>query len=415
VIYKLKYLFVLLLATTNAFANSYPAHIFTRDVTDTTTILVDKQAKIAHLIELENDVPKVTKQYVDLMFGENDGHKVREGDKRTPEGVYQINNFLVGSELDARYGSGAFPLNFPNPADKIEGRNGSGIWLHGRDDDDLNKIVTRGCVAFTNEDILELQQLLPEKTGVIISPKAEFLSVDAYQKERERVLGILDTFINDWESGNFDSLQGQLHPKFKSANGQPGDSWLKRKKWIYQATPRRTINTDGISAMKEDADQIVFDFTQSYCAKNIYTRGQKKLFFKRDGDKLKLITERYSPLEPLPISQDAVRQFVTHWLNSWNKGEIGRYIASYDDSFIDSRGRNLKAFNRYKKGIFDQRPDQRIEIGDITVSSLTINKFRVQFEQHYTSKAYTDIGNKTLIINACTDDMRIEKETWSKL
>jgi len=262
---------------------------------------------------------------------------------------------------------------------------------------------------------MTLKPLLERKTDVVISPNVTFLTQSEYQKTRQQTLNVLDQFITSWESGDLSALQKQLHPSFKSASGQSAKAWLERKRRIHQAVPKRVINTNNVLAMKEGDDQIVFDFVQSYCAKNMYTRGKKRLFFKRDNNQLKLMTERFSPLKPLPIDPGSVRKFVESWLNHWNENNIKGYLASYDTSFIDSRGRNLQAFSQYKQDVFAQRPTQRIEISDIEITPLKANQFRVRFEQYYTSQAYTDLGNKTLITTACGDKMFIEKETWSKI
>lgn len=395
---------------------SVPAHVFSRGVDKNTAMLVDKEAGIAHFVQLQNDKPVSVKSYTDLLFGENDGPKEHEGDKRTPEGVYRVTHFLPDMDLDARYGAGAFPLNYPNPIDRIEGRDGSGIWLHGRDDNDLTKEVTRGCVAFTNKDIVELQPLLAKSTDVVLAPQVDFVSPDEYRAERKRLLKVLDDFIEAWQKGDFDTMENALHPDFTTASGQSGEAWLGRKKWIHKATPQRLIGTDKVNVIKESNDQVVYEFEQSYCAKNISTRGIKRLFFKQDDSNLlKLMTERFTPLKPAQADKKGVLKFINIWLKAWNDGDLETYISKYDSQFRDSRKRNLSAYRAYKQGIFTERPDQTIEVRNLEINAISGSKFRVKFDQKYTSKAYSDVGRKQLIVNACAEQMTIEQETWSKL
>ena len=164
------------LSSAAVLAQTLPAHVFSRGVEQANVLLVDKSARQAHLIEIQDDKPVSVRTYTDLLFGENDGPKVIAGDKKTPEGVYQVTRFLTGAELDARYGAGAFPLNYPNPIDQIEGRAGDGIWLHGRDDTDQEKIVTRGCVAFTNPDIAGLKDILTDHTSVVLASEIDYVT-----------------------------------------------------------------------------------------------------------------------------------------------------------------------------------------------------------------------------------------------
>ncbi len=405
------------LLLTNAIQASdlLPVHVFSRGVEKATAVLVDKNAQVAHLVQMENDEPISIRQYTDLMFGENNGPKEHEGDKRTPEGVYRITSFLPDWDLDVRYGAGAFPLNYPNPIDRIEGRDGSGIWLHGRDDADLTKDVTRGCVAFNNQDIVELQPLIGKSADVVLAQNIDFAPAETYQVERRRLLKVLDDFVGAWETGDFDAMGAMLHPQFTTAKGQSGKAWLNRKKSIHKAIRQRTIEVDNVSVMRESNDQVVYEFVQSYCARNISTRGVKRLFFKQDQDQLKLMTERFSPLQPVSIDKNKVLAFINGWLKAWNDGDLDRYIHQYDRDFKDAKGRGLGAYRNYKKGIFADRPDQLVEVRELSIRTIRANKFRVSFDQKYTSKAYSDMGRKELVINACAGKMAIESETWRKL
>jgi murein L,D-transpeptidase YafK len=53
------------------------------------------------------------------------------------------------------YGSGAFPINYPNEWDRIRGRNGYGIWLHGTPRDTYSRPprASDGCIVLSNEDL----------------------------------------------------------------------------------------------------------------------------------------------------------------------------------------------------------------------------------------------------------------------
>lgn len=289
-------LFGLTITTPSWAVTGLPGHIFSRDAKDKTTVLVDKNKQIAYLVKMDGDRPTTVKNYTGLLFGENNGDKLKEGDRRTPEGVYQVTSFIPDDKLDVIYGPGAFPLDYPNPLDRLEGRNGSGIWLHGRDDNDPKKQDTRGCVAFINNDIQELQGILSPETQVIISRDIDFVEPEKYQQERQNLLGTLDRYINAWEQGDFDTLNEVLHPNFIGSLKLNKASWLWRKKRLNKSYPKRKITTEDVVVLKEDQDQVVFDFTQLYCASNIVSRGKKRLFFKRDDGELKLITEEYSQL-----------------------------------------------------------------------------------------------------------------------
>ena len=61
--------------------------------------------------------------------GKYDGDKVSAGDRRTPIGIYNLTQKL--STVDPFYGPMAFVTSYPNLYDRIRGKSGDGIWIHG--------------------------------------------------------------------------------------------------------------------------------------------------------------------------------------------------------------------------------------------------------------------------------------------
>ncbi len=394
---------------------TYPAHVFTRNVDKGEVLLVEKTSKTAYLVDLDPKLPRTARRFDHLMVGENAGRKQKQGDKRTPEGVYEVQTFLPEQALDRRYGSGAFPLDYPNPIDRLAGRNGGGIWLHGRDDADKAKWATHGCVAFNNQDIRALSNVLSADTPVVIASRVEFVDRQHYKAERTRVMRLLDDFINAWQDGDFKRLDRLLDPRFRGVGGLDKQAWLARKARIHAVQGWREIDADKVVALKDSDEQVVFDFEQSYCATHINSRGRKRLYFRRDGKDFRLVSEKYTALPARPADPEKVRRFIQHWLGAWNRRDLGAYIASYADDFRDTRHRDLKRFREYKAGIFRSRPEQRVRIEDLRIEPLDASRFRVRFVQHYSSREYNDTGRKTLIVSGCGNHFRIERETWNKL
>ncbi len=115
--------------------------------------------------------------------GEEPGAKQRRGDRRTPDGVYVTTDLLPGDALPDLYGALAMPLSYPNAWDRLQRRDGYGIWLHGSDrlSSPFNPRETRGCIIVRNEDLIALARILaPQVTPVLIAeeiayrPKAEW-------------------------------------------------------------------------------------------------------------------------------------------------------------------------------------------------------------------------------------------------
>ena len=297
----------------------------------------------------------------------------------------------------------------------MEGKNGSGIWLHGRDDNDSEKQVTRGCVAFNNNQMGELQGVLEKNTPVIITRETEFISPSEYKQQRDQLFSLFDEFIGAWEQGDLQKLESFLHPDFHSPSGTSRKEWITRKSRLNSLYPKRRIETDDLYAFKEDGEQVVFDFTQSYCADNLTARGKKKLFFKRDNGKLKLITESYTSLSTKSFTDQSVDNFITDWLAAWRTADLDRYLKHYGGGFRDSAGRDLAQWREYKREIFTERPDQQIQIANLKIRQLRGNRYQVSFRQDYRSADYADSGVKTLILEGCPGEFQIVAEKWRRL
>jgi L,D-transpeptidase catalytic domain len=99
--------------------------------------------------------------------------KAAEGDKRTPLGVYWITAALPQSQLDQRFGSAALRFNYPNAWDRIQGRTGTGLYLHGVPPTVLTHVpqATDGCVAMSNDDVGRLLKLLKVDTTPVVIAK----------------------------------------------------------------------------------------------------------------------------------------------------------------------------------------------------------------------------------------------------
>lgn len=105
------------------------------------------------------------------------GHKVFEGDKRTPEGQYIIHDKNPHSGYYKNLG-----ISYPNKHDIAHAKEigkapGGHIKIHGLKNGwgwigkiHLLKDWTAGCIALTNEEVEELYQTVPIGTPIEIKP-----------------------------------------------------------------------------------------------------------------------------------------------------------------------------------------------------------------------------------------------------
>ncbi len=136
-------------------------------------VLVIKSERL--LVLLKDGV--IVKSYKIALGRNPEGRKVRQGDTRTPEGVYY---------LDRRNGNSRFyralHISYPNAEDirsaKAHGVSpGRDIMIHGlpKGYEDLGEWHrtydwTKGCIAVTNSEIDEIWKLVPDGTPIEIKP-----------------------------------------------------------------------------------------------------------------------------------------------------------------------------------------------------------------------------------------------------
>jgi murein L,D-transpeptidase YafK len=114
----------------------------------------------------------------DVALGEEPvGPKEREGDGRTPEGLYVID----GRNPQSRYHR-SLRISYPGPEDaaraaKLGVSPGGDIMIHGLQNGlgwigALHRTHdwTRGCIAVTNDEIEEIWDLVPDGTPIEIRP-----------------------------------------------------------------------------------------------------------------------------------------------------------------------------------------------------------------------------------------------------
>ena len=134
-------------------------------------ILVEKAERKLHLL-----VDWKIMHTFAISLGQNPiGHKQKEGDSRTPEGLYYIN----GRNPDSQFFR-SISISFPNKIDQriaeLKGNNpGGNIVIHGEPNDlikkrNLKKDWTQGCIALKDEDMRVVWRLVEEGIPILIKP-----------------------------------------------------------------------------------------------------------------------------------------------------------------------------------------------------------------------------------------------------
>ncbi len=111
--------------------------------------------------------------------------KSREGDQKTPLGVYRIQFEIQNPRKDGFLGKLAMTLDYPNAYDNHTGRTGSGIWIHGVSSTTYVRPprASDGCLAVSNKDLQKLRRYIRyNETQIVVVPRVDWLSPDDWRE-----------------------------------------------------------------------------------------------------------------------------------------------------------------------------------------------------------------------------------------
>jgi len=278
------------------------------DTSDFFIIVANKAFKVMYVLQFHENKWYVVEEF-DIAIGEQDGKKLFAGDKRTPEGQYFIIGRKEHSELSIIYGPLAYVLNYPNEEDRLAGRTGQGIWIHGTDPDSI-PIDTKGCLEMKNSDLVELSKIIkkgigtpvlivdnPQLTDPTIAP--DFLKCKTKREEILETYTIATAYFGDfiekwktaWESKNmieyttfYDTLQ------FKG-QGLDWNGWRERKLRTFDLYDTISITISDLLVTDYSDQNAIVKFIQQYKTNLNSNEVAKKLALSKLNDEWKISSE----------------------------------------------------------------------------------------------------------------------------
>ena len=284
-------------------SNDYEATVILKyDSLSPYLLLVDKSTYSLHLLSYEGGKRTLINTY-ECKLGRNHGDKEREGDNRTPEGAFFfVNKYsrsdilrLVGKNMAYQYGDMAFATDFPNNIDRMQGKNGGGIWLHGTDKpfEETSPNDTRGCIVTTNEVINSLSHYITlYRTPIIVVDKLNMVPRDEIESKSSRVLNMVEEWRTAWIDKRIDDYIAFYSESFESQD-MNRSQWKQRKNSIFNAYTIKRIELDHVTVFQHDEGMIV-QFVQDYSASNTSGTGIKTLYLVPRGDSWGIINEHFT-------------------------------------------------------------------------------------------------------------------------
>ncbi|PHV12588.1 L,D-transpeptidase family protein [Chitinimonas sp. BJB300] len=283
-------------------ANAIPANLLQLNEAQRYAVVIDAGKSRLYLYRNDNGVPRYVLDFY-MTIGKLGFDKNREGDQRTPLGVYFVTGHMPREQLNQTYGKraelygvGAWPLSYPNDWDRQQGRTGSGIWLHGVPYDTYSRApkASNGCVALSNPDMVALGGYLLPGTPVVITPSIEWLAESDWQIRRTAAQAELEAWRSDWESLNTSNYLGHYASDFRTGKTNLA-SWKQQKASVNADKEWAKIRLEGLSLFSyptNDGDGLLMaNFEQDYQSSNLNMRSKKRLYFKREAQNWRIVYE----------------------------------------------------------------------------------------------------------------------------
>ena len=255
-------------------------------------ILVEKETHNIHVYENDKSVPKLLKTF-NMATGKSKGDKVAEGDHKTPEGIYTMYEFLSKADLLKRhgkaaeiYGSGAFPMNYPNFMDEREKKTGGGIWLHSTDNDNriFKGLDSRGCVVVQNNDLKEIADYIElDATPIIVVQDVNFLKKSTWERNRKDISDAVAKWSKAWQEKDFNTyISAYDENNFYDRSKGSYNSYKNYKKAVFSNPGTPSIKFTDMSIFMTEEYAVVY-LQQDYHSATINDIGKKTLYLKKNS------------------------------------------------------------------------------------------------------------------------------------
>lgn len=230
--------------------------------------------------------PYLVKDYY-MSIGKAGHGKQVEGDNKTPLGLYSVTHEIEGKKLPDLYGSGAFPVDYPNKVDAWRQRTGYGIWLHGTPSDTYSRspLSSEGCFVLSNADYDDVAPYIREvgRPRVLLVEKINWLTPEQHQQRRQDYLEVLQKWVAGWESLDIDKyLSFYDKDNFNFGKGD-FSSWEERKRNITKGKKyvQLSLALQSMYLYPGEKDMFTVDFKQNYLSNNYKGLSEKTLYWKK--------------------------------------------------------------------------------------------------------------------------------------
>ncbi len=254
-------------------------------------IVADKARRTLSVWKNNNGDIQLLAHYA-MDHGKKSGDKVKQGDLKTPEGIYFVQDKKYSKELDFNeYGVMAFTLNYPNHFDRMLKKTGSGIWLHSIPPHKTLKRGSRGCLVLRENNIKKIDKhiKLDSRTPILIYDQVEYITKEQLKAQQQKLMAWLSAWKQQWQTKDSNSYISNYSKKFQS-KGMNYNQWKLYKKNVSQSTRQIKVQVRQ-PVIYKNKDQIIVRFLQDYSSDVTNDFGEKTLYLKLENQQPKIVSE----------------------------------------------------------------------------------------------------------------------------
>ncbi len=271
-------------------------------------ILIDQQSSRIYVYRNEGGNLQLAVDFF-ITIGLKGYGKQREGDQKTPIGIYHVARYIDGAELPDLYGAGAFPINYPNAWDLRQQRTGGGIWIHGTPSHTYNRSpwASNGCIVVSNPDFLHIDKYIQpgRHTPVVVAEQVNWISREQWLAKRQQVMQLLSSWLIDWESLDHDRYRRHYSQAGLNAFGRDFRRWDDHKRWVNRNNTRIEVEYSKLNIFNYPGEDnlMLMQFQQSYRSNNLNLESRKELYWRKNGPDWQIV---YEGTRSFPVPDNSI-------------------------------------------------------------------------------------------------------------
>ena len=190
-----------------------------------------------------------------------------------------------------------YQLNYPNAFDRIFHRTGSGIWIHGVDNESRleKRFDTRGCVVLGNQDVIDLGKVLSmRQTPIVIvddekSNEKPGVDVIGVQPDTGPIGNRIRAWIAAWSSKDAEAYLKFYHHNFRG-RGMNYKRWVQYKTTLAKFYSEINVKIRNLKILSHGKYSVAV-FEQAYRSNKKQFFTLKRLYFVGNDENAQILAE----------------------------------------------------------------------------------------------------------------------------